>query len=141
MSAQTKCRKKNRLINLSVAIFCSSLSIISFNNYFQMTAEIDFVQEVHQAVTVDAARNALVRGEPWLTEHLPNTAKLRIWQSNLNYLREQPALSLLPPQIKASIDSNANSVEYSRATGWWWIYVGSGCFSIAAGAFWSWLDE
>ena len=72
--------------------------------------QVDFLAEAEQAATVGAARDALERGMPWLEEHFVDSPEMRIWQSNLDYLIEQPQQALLPSQIKQSISQNSEAI-------------------------------
>ena len=116
-------KTREKLIYLSMIIFFVSLTIISSNKFLRMSAGTNFLYEARQAATVEVARNALEKGEPLLIERMPNTLELKIWQSNLKYLREQPALSLLSPQIEKSIDSNVDNIEYSKEMGFGWMII------------------
>ena len=121
----------NQLVLICLTVFFIGSGIISFDIYNSTSSQIDFLSEARQAATVDTATNALSRGLPWLEKHLPDTANLRVWQSNLNYLNQQPSNALLSAEIKESIDSNVSSIALSKATDWWWLVIGMWSFFLA----------
>ena len=120
-------RSPKKPFYILLGIVFAYLSYTSYDKYNRAQQQIDFLQEAQQAATVDAARAALERGEPWLEKHLADSAQLRIWHSNIDYLKEQPELTLLDPIIKKSISKNAIAVKASFATGWLWLFP-SGAF-------------
>ena len=96
------------------------VTIISNKFYNRAKEPLEFLEEAEQAVTVDGARKALEKGMPLLKEHFADTLEIKVWQSNLNYLKEQPPQTLLAPQIAESIKSNAEDIYqgYSPGTAW-----------------------
>ena len=116
-------KKVNRLVASFIFIFLFSLittivlGTVSGNRYQQDSKQIEFLEEVEQSATVDAATDALERGMPFLEKHFADSMELRILQSNLDYLKQQPPSTLVPLQIKESISVNANSIHYEFTSG------------------------
>lgn len=132
-------RLTHRLLFFFLTVIFLGSGIIFSTKANRAATETDFISEARQAATVDAAVNALDRGFPWLEEHFANTVDLRIWQSNLNYLKQQPSNALLSPQIQESIRSNANSIKLSWAAGGWWAFIAIESFLLAVCSFLSLL--
>ena len=91
--------------------------IVSGSRYLQAIKQIEFLKEVERSATVDTATDALERGMPFLEKHFADSMELRILQSNLDYLKQQPPQTLVPLQIKESISVNANSIHYEFTSG------------------------
>ena len=119
-------KKVNRLVASFIFIFLFSLittivlGTVSGNRYQQDSKQIEFLEEVEQSATVDAATDALERGMPFLEKHFAGSMELRILQSNLDYLKQQPPQTLVPPAIKESISTNGDRIhdEFTENEPW-----------------------
>ena len=105
------------------SVLCFICGISSYHHYNSIRKQVYFLSEAEQAITVGAAKNALLRGIPWLEEHLADSAELRIWQSNLDYLNQQPESTLVAPEMKQSISKNINAIDNNSAAGKFWMYI------------------
>ena len=123
--SRTKADKQLILISVWFCLFLLITSIISGKLYARATAKLDFLEEARQAATVGAVRDALERGTPWVQKHFMGESELRIWQSNLEYLSEQPRQALIPSQMKKSVSSNTKDIfsEYNPGGLWEFILI------------------
>ena len=101
-------------------LFIFGVFLVSNKFYDRAWEKIDFLDEAEQAATVNVATNALERGLPWLEEHFADTVEIRVWQSNLNYLKKQPPQTLVSPQIKKSIAKNSEAIYSKFSPGLFW---------------------
>lgn len=122
---RTKVDKKRVEISFLVSLFFFILSIIAPICRDRAIAEVNFLEEARQAATVGTARDALKIGTPWVQKYFAEESELRIWQSNLNYLKEQPRKALLPPQIKSSISDNTKDIYKEYEPGKFWASIWS----------------
>ena len=110
-------KNANRMFALGAFIFLFSLSativsgIVFGNRYSRYLKQTKFLKEADRSATVDAATSALERGMPFLEEHFADSMEIRILQSNLNYLQQQPSQTLIPSRIKKSISINADNLH------------------------------
>lgn len=119
-------KNANRLFALGAFIFLFFLTativsgIISQNHYRRAKKQIEFLEEVERAATVDAAEDALERGMPLLEKHFAGSMELRILQSNLDYLQQQPPHTLVPSAIEESISVNSDRIhnEFTSSEPW-----------------------
>ena len=100
--------------------FLIGVNILSDKFYDRAKEPVEFLEEAKQAVTVDGAKKALEKGLPLLEEYFPDTVEIKVWQSNLNYLKEQPPQTLLAPQMAESIEDNAEDIYYGYSPGKVW---------------------
>lgn len=129
-------KNANRMFALVALIFLFSFittivsGIVSINHYNRYLKQIEFLKEAERAATVDIATDALEKGIPFLKEHFANSMELRILQSNLDYLKQQPSQTLIPPRIKESISINADNIHYEFISNEPWLLV----FAVSMGA-------
>lgn len=121
--ARTKTDKTLIKISLLVSLFFFITSIIASIYSDRAIAEVNFLEEARQAGTVGASLAALETGTPWVQKHFAGESELNIWQSNLDYLREQPRQALLPLQIKQSISDNTKVIYREYNPGVFWMFV------------------
>ena len=112
-----------------IFLFSLSATIVSFikseNHYRRAAEQIEFLKEAERSATVDAATDALERGMPFLEEHFADSMELRILQSNLDYLQQQPPQTLVPAQIEESISVNGDRIydEFTSGEPWDSIFI------------------
>ena len=115
-------KNANRLFALGALIFLFSLTAtivsgtVSGKHYNRAKKQLEFLKEAENAATVDAAEDALERGMPLLEKHFANSMELRILQSNLDYLQQQPPNTLIPPAIEESISINSDRIHNDFTT-------------------------
>lgn len=134
-------KKLDRLVASFILIFLFSLittivlGTVSGNRYQQDSKQIEFLEEVERSATVDAATVALERGMPFLEKHFPGSMELRILQSNLDYLKQQPPQTLIPPAIKESISINGDRIHHEFTSNEPWnsiLIVSIGAFGFSS---------
>lgn len=128
--AKTKNDKTLLKFSLLLSLFFFLLSIIAPTGRDRAINKVDFLKEARQAATIGAARDALETGSPWVQKHFAGESELRIWQSNLGYLSQQPRQALIPLQIKQSISDNTKDIFNEYNPGEFWVFIWT--FSIFA---------
>lgn len=134
---QRKTNAISTLISGSITVLSFIAFFASANYYSRALERVDFLEQAQQAATVGAARDALERGMPWVEKHFAGKSELRIWQSNLDYLKEQPQQDLIPYQIKESLADNTDDIYSYIQPGSFWLIVS--LVSIAGVVFFGWL--